>query len=147
MELLKKLSNLMRGIGKDEKPQMPEWFGSYLDEDGIVADVIKRVSADSVALERWLDPWSWKFPYLGRPMPFVQREQEPEHTGCLMFADRGIRNFYGLWHANNPHTGGDEFEITDGVVTDPRHPDNFSGRVIERVRDELAKRYPQKAAA
>jgi hypothetical protein len=145
MEILKKLSNLMRGIGKDEKPQMPEWFGSYLDEDGIVADVIKRVSADSVALERWLDPWSWKFPYLGRPMPFGPKE--PEHAGCLVFADRGIRNFYGLWHANNPHTGGDEFEITDNVITDPRHPDNFSGRIIDRVRAELAKRFPRQEAA
>ena len=47
-----------------------------------------------------------------------------------MFAGMAIRNFYGLWHASNPHTafGTDEdLEITDGIVTDPRHPDNVLG--------------------
>lgn len=146
--LLTKLSNLVRGLGKDEKPKAVKWFGSYLDEDGIVADVLKRVQADEVALQRWLDPWSWKFPYLGRPMPFSKESpQPPEHAGCLLFADRGIRNFYGLWHADNPHTGGDDFEITDGIITDPRHPDNFSGRIVDRVKAELARLYPQPVAA
>jgi hypothetical protein len=102
-------------------------------------------------LKHWLDPWSWKFPYLGRPMPFSKDNPEPpEHAGCLIWADRGIRNYYGLWHADNPHTAfgvDDNVEITDGIITDPRHPDNFSGRVVDRVKDELAARFPTKAAA
>ena len=146
--LLTKLSNLIRGIGKNEAPQAADWFGSYLDEDGIVADVLKRVRADKVALQRWLDPWSWKFPYLGRPMPFaVEAPKPPDHAGCLVFADRGIRNYYGLWHANNPHIEAEDVEITDGVITDPRHPDNFSGRVVDRVKAELKRLYPEPVAA
>jgi hypothetical protein len=141
MKILKKLSNLIGGLGKNEKPEMPKWFGSYLDEDAMVADVVRRVSDDQIALNRWLDPYSWKFPYLGRPIPFGPKE--PEHTGCLIHAGRGIRNFYGLWHADNPHTGGNDYEITDGIVTDPRHPDNFSQRVVERAKAELARLFPE----
>lgn len=143
---LLKLSNLMRGLGKDEKPQQEKWFGSYLDEDGIVADVLKRVRADEVALKRWLDPWSWKFPAFGaRPIPFAKTpETPPDHAGCLVFASRGIRNYYGLWHADNPYVVVEDAQIDedgimeDGVITDPRHPDNLSGRVVDRVRAELA---------
>lgn len=146
--LLKKLSNLVRGIGKGETPQRAEWFGSYLDEDCIVADVLNRVREDEVALKRWLDPWSWKFPYLGRPMPFaVEAPKPPDHAGCLVFASRGIRNFYGLWHADNPHTEAEDVEITDGIITDPRHPDNFSGRIVDRVKAELKRLYPEPVAA
>jgi hypothetical protein len=36
-------------------------------------------------------------------------------------------------------------EITDGIVTDPRHPDNFSFRVIAGVKAELAKLVPEAA--
>jgi hypothetical protein len=67
----------------------------------------------------------------------------PEHAGCLIHAGRGIRNFYGLWHADNPHTGVGEYEVTDGIVTDPRHPDNFSQRVVERAKAELARLFPE----
>lgn len=139
MGLIEKLSNLIRGLGKTEKPQMPkEWFGSYLDEDGIVADVFKRISEDEESTKLWLDPWSWKFPYLGSR---IAQDNAPEHAGCLIWADRGIRNYYGLWHADNPHTAfgaDDDVEITDGIITDPRHPDNFSDRVVQRVKKALA---------
>ncbi|MBP1296995.1 MULTISPECIES: hypothetical protein [Bradyrhizobium] len=143
--LMNKLSNLIRGIGKGEKPQAVDWFGSYLDEDGIVADVIQRIRKDEVALRRWLDPWSWKFPFTLSPV--LYRPPPPDHAGCLVFAHRGIRNFYGLWHADNPHTEAQDVVVEDGIITDPRHPDNFSGRVVERVKTELAKLYPQVVAA
>jgi hypothetical protein len=134
---LLKLSNLMRGLGKKEKPQQEPWFGSYLDEDGVVADVLKRIQSDEVAVKRWLDPWSWRFPVLDRQIPFAPKVETPEHAGCLLFAPMSIRNYYGMWHANNPYTEAEDAETTDGFITDPRHPDNFSGRVIDRVKAEL----------
>jgi hypothetical protein len=136
----------MANVVEGEPRGSQEWFGSYLDEDSIVANVLKRVSADEIAVKRWLDPVSWKPPvgWLGtRRMPFSAKPKEdPEHAGCLMSAGMSIRNFYGLWHASNPNTafGVDEdIQTEDGVVTDPRHPDNMSGRIIERVKDELRK--------
>jgi hypothetical protein len=39
-------------------------------------------------------------------MPFARKllpEQDPAHAGRLMFASIALRNFYGLWHADNPH--------------------------------------------
>ena len=55
----------------------------------------------------------------------------PEHAGCLMFAAMNIRNFYGMWHADNPHTEAEDVEITDGIVTDQRmcpDPENLIAR-------------------
>jgi hypothetical protein len=145
---LLKLSNLMRGLGKKEKPQQENWLGAYLNEDDVVTDVLKRVSSDPVAVQRWLDPWSWQFPPIGaRPIPFAPKLDIPDHAGCLLFAPMSIRNYYGMWHANNPYTEAEDFELTDGYITDPRHPDNFSRRVVDRVKAELAASFPQKAAA
>lgn len=111
-----------------------KWLGSYLDEDGVVADVLEKVSADPVAVKRWLDPHSWGFrPHLSSE----ELKSLPEHAGCLMFAGMAIRNFYGMWHADNPHTVGEDAEVTDGIITDKRHPDNLSGRVIDRVKAAL----------
>jgi hypothetical protein len=135
------MANVVEGEPRDSQ----EWHGSYLDEDGIVADIMKRVSADAEAVKRWLDPWSWRMPFTlgGRMM-----SDAPEHAGCMNFAGMAIRNFYGLWHADNPHTAfglEDDVEITDGIVTDARHPDNFSRRVIDRVKAELQKLVPAEA--
>jgi hypothetical protein len=141
------MANVVEGEPRDSQ----EWFGSYLDEDGVVADVLKRVTADEVAIQRWLDPASWTFPDLGfKPMPFsrVVKKNVPEHAGCLMFAGMSIRNFYGLWHASNPHTAfgiEDDVQVEDGIITDPRHPDNMSGRIIDRVKAELKKLIPEAA--
>jgi hypothetical protein len=133
------MSNVVEGEPRDSQ----EWFGSYLNEDGIVADVLKRVIADAVGVKRWLDPKSWRPTLSTFPM------KDEENAGCLMFAGMSIRNFYGLWHADNPHTAfgtDDDVEITDGIVTDPRHPDNISGRIIDRVKTELAKLVEAKLA-
>ncbi|ARQ95271.1 hypothetical protein [Bradyrhizobium phage BDU-MI-1] len=133
----------MANVVEGEPRNSQEWFGSYLDEDGIVADVLKRVQADQEAVKRWLDPVSWRVPngWLGaRRMPFSIVKEDPDHAGCLMFAPMSIRNFYGLWHASNPHTAfdiHDDVEITDGVITDKRHPDNMSFRIIDRVKKAL----------
>ncbi|WP_315782226.1 hypothetical protein [Bradyrhizobium sp. SZCCHNPS1003] len=129
----------MANVVEGEPRNSQEWHGSYLDEDSMVADVLARVSADPVAVKRWLDPASWHLP---DPRLFRSKDEYPAHAGCLTFAGMSIRNFYGLWHADNPHTAfdlHDDVEITDGIITDKRHPDNFSDRVIQRVKAELAK--------
>jgi len=140
------MANVVEGEPSDSR----EWFGSYLDEDGIVADIIKRVTADTVAIKRWLDPQSWYMPNVKFSLGDLAMDQLPEGAGSLMFAPMAIRNFYGLWHASNPHTAfglDDDVEITDGIVTDPRHPDNFSGRVIRLVMEELKRLHPEPVAA
>ena len=113
------------------------WQGSYLDEDGIVADILAKVRADPKVVQMWLDDDSWHMPMsmdglLGKPS-----------AGALMFAGMAIRNWYGLWHPECPYTRntGPDLEITDGVVTDPLFADNLSGRIIDRVRADLAEEY------
>ena len=129
----------MSDVVKAEPRNSQEWLGHYLDEDGVVADVLKRVSADAEGLKRWLDPVSWHMPLLKMGGGKIDPDA-PEHAGCLMFAGMSIRNFYGMWHADNPHTEAEDVEITDGIITDRRHPDNFSARVIERVKAALAEK-------
>lgn len=137
------MANVVEGEPRDSQ----EWHGSYLDEDGMVADIVAKVSADAVAVKRWLDPLSWRMPL---HLSSESMKALPEHAGCLIFAPMSIRNFYGLWHASNPHTAfaiDEELEMTDGIVTDARHPDNFSHRVIDRVKAELKKLFPEPVAA
>jgi hypothetical protein len=128
----------MANVVEAEPRNSQEWFGSYLNEDGIVADVIKRVSADAVAVKRWLDPKSWKFPMVSDS---GDADRKSDTDGCLLWAGMSIRNFYGLWHADNPHTAfsiEDDVQIEDGIITDKRHPDNMSGRIVDRVKKALA---------
>jgi hypothetical protein len=135
----------MANVVEGEPRNYQEWHGSYLNEDGIVADVLKRVTAEAEAVKRWLDPKSWKIPMVSDS---GDADKSADTDGCLVFAGMSIRNFYGLWHADHPHTAfglEDDVEITDGVITDPRHPDNFSGRVIDRVKAELKKLVPEPA--
>lgn len=111
------------------------WAGTFLNEDEIVADIIKNVRAVG-AEAHWTDPWSFKSPFIGRGPDMIDNDA-PEHAGCLMFVGMHIRNHYGLWHPDCPITKHEDLEVTDGIITDPRHPDNVSARIIERVRAEL----------
>lgn len=109
------------------------WPGRYLSEDEIVADMLANIKADPEGVKVWRDPRSWSLRLRlinGRPDP-----DAPAHAGCLAFVGMDVRNYYGLC----PHTEfrSDELEIVDGVITDPRHPDNVSGRIIDRVRKAL----------
>jgi hypothetical protein len=137
----------MANVVEGEPRNSQEWFGSYIDEDGVVADILKRVTADDVAVKRWLDPQSWYMPNVRFSLGGLAVDEVPEGAGSLMFAPMAIRNFYGMWHADNPHTEVEDLETTDGIVTDPRHPDNFSGRVIRRVKEELKRLYPEPKTA
>jgi hypothetical protein len=122
LDILKSLYDGLRGYPK--KAPKPDWHGTYLNEDGIVADILSKVKNDPVARKRWLDPDSW---YSGWHKGGLK--DIPEHAGCLMFAGMSIRNWYGLWHLECPYTcnEGDGLEITDGIITDARHADNLLG--------------------
>lgn len=114
-----------------------QWHGTYLSEDEIVVDMLARIKSDPDGVKIWNDPASWKLPYDERGR-FA--ETAPEHAGSLMFVGMTVRNWYGLWKDECPHTitNGPDLEITDGIITDPRFPDNLSGRIIDRVRAVLA---------
>ena len=113
------------------------WHGSYLNEDGIVADMLAKIKAEPEGVKLWLDPHSWTMPFIvvGSLVP----TDLPPYAGCLMHVGMQVRNYYGLWHASCPYTkcGDLDLEITDGIITDPLFPDNMSARIIERVRKSL----------
>lgn len=123
------------------------WHGRFLSPDEIAADMVARIRKDPVALQRWLDPWSWEHPLRGLQMsapdglPWREKPDQqavPDHCGCLFDAGRAVRNWYGLWRSGNPYTKtGDDVELTDGIITDPRHPDNLSADIIVRVLNTL----------
>lgn len=108
----------------------------YLNEEEIVADMVARIKADPEGVKRWTDPHSWKMPIMGDGK---MDPNAPDYAGCLLFVGMQVRNHYGLWHKECPITKGDgpDLEITDGIITDARHPDNLSGRIIDRVRTIL----------
>lgn len=105
-----------------------DWLGKFLNEDEIVEDLLQRIIIDPIAIERWLDERSWRYPILIHGI----KDSSPEHAGCLVFAGMHIRNFYGMWSKDNPYT-----VFSDESIDDSKHPDNFSARVIERVKDAL----------
>jgi hypothetical protein len=110
-----------------------EWQGTYLDEDGIVADILARVKADPETVKMWLDDDSWYMPLSMDGM------LDKPSAGALMFTGMHIRNWYGLWHTECPYTKNTgDIEIRDGIITDPLFADNLSGRVIDRVKAALA---------
>lgn len=50
-----------------------------------------------------------------------------------------IRNTYNLWRADNPHTMKDYVpEIRNGADCSPRHPDQTSMRIIEKLYAKVA---------
>lgn len=114
----------------------PDWYGTYLNENEIFADMLTKIKADPEGMKRWTDPASWALPIKDG----MVEEAAPEHAGCLMFVGMQVRNYYGLWHQDCPHTlcDGPDLQIVDGIVTDSRFPDNMSGRIVDRVRSELA---------
>ena len=48
-------------------------------------------------------------------------------------AGMGIRNRFGLWDKENPHTVNDAEPNEQGIVDHPRHPDNLSGAILEAL--------------
>lgn len=140
---MKWLETLKARLLRREQELQQRWAGTFLSPDEIVADMLARIRKDPVAVQRWLDPWSWKHPaavYLlkddGTPKP-------PDHAGCLFDAGRAVRNWYGLWKPECPYTKlvDTDLELTDGVITDPLFPDNLSATIIDRVKATLQKEH------
>lgn len=111
---------------------MSGWHGSYLSEDEIVTDMLAKIKADPEAVKRWNDPRSWRLPdSLITLCPVEKAEDDCDYAGCMMFAGMNVRNYYGLWHKDNPYT------LIYLKQDHPQHPDNLSGRAIDRVRFAL----------
>jgi hypothetical protein len=127
--------------GKVSAPP-PKRKGRFLSEDEIVEDLVAKIVADEVAMQRWTDPVSWKFPCINPALNDFK--EEPEHSGCMLWISREIRNYYGLWDPENPYTKIDDCLIEDGVITDPLFPDNLSGRVVDRVKEILINKTREK---
>jgi hypothetical protein len=87
----------------------------YLSEDQIVEAELKRLRPDDVKYLR----------VAGENGDLARLHM---HYGLW------LRNTYNLWHQENPHTMlGYAPELRDGADCNPRHPDNMSGRIIEKL--------------
>lgn len=120
-------------------PPPREWYGAYLSEDEIVSDMLARIKANAKIVALWLDPESWSMASLidgnsGEPKSSIN-----PNAGALTHIGMGVRNYYGLWHMSCPLTAVPEqqYKVERGIITDERHPDNLSARIIERVRVEI----------
>jgi hypothetical protein len=134
MMLIEKLKAWWSGLtsSNDAIPLTKSWYGEFLREEEIVEDMLKTIRSDPVALKRWIDPASWSF-------PFYTDEKTPDHAGCLVFVGMMMRNYYGLWHKENPFVYLNPPPNADGIIDHPMFPDNISGRIISCVKAELAK--------
>lgn len=72
---------------------------------------------------------------LNQPSPAAPHR--PDHEGCLHYAGMSIRNYYGLWDKKNPYTLINPPPNAEGIIDHPLHPDNLSGRIIDRVRKAI----------
>lgn len=113
-----------------EQRKEPKWHGTFLSEDEIVADMVAKIRADPRALKVWRDPASHGPLQLNNP-------EACENAGALMFAGMGVRNWYGLWKPECPYTENENCVVENGVIIDPRFADNVSGRIMDRVAEEL----------
>lgn len=116
------------------EPPPRKWVGRYMSEVEIIEDLVAKIKNNDDAIKVWSSPDAFVMPKFDPKSLDV-----PDATaGALMFAGMSIRNWYGLWDTDNPYTKTAnklcDMEITDGIITDPLHPDNFSGRIIDRVR-------------
>lgn len=115
-------------------PEPGEWVGRHLSENEIIDDLLAKIRSDEETVTLWKSDDSFHLPYqLTEP----DGTEPSKGAGSLMFVGMPIRNWYGLWHPENPYTKIVDCRIEDEIITDPRHPDNFSGRIIGRVRKVL----------
>lgn len=121
-----------------QKPEPPKpvelpprkWSGRYMSEVEIIEDMIAKIKVDGEAIKAWSSPDAFVMPKLTIGCPEVPEK----HAGSLMLAGMSIRNWYGLWDSENPYTKVSACLTEDDIITDPLHPDNFSVRIIDRVR-------------
>lgn len=88
-------------------------FKLYLPEDMIIADLASALTTDTL---RWFSE------------AHINDLSLLHHTYGM-----DIRNTYGLWDFENPHVALRPPKMENGVVTDPKFPDNMSQRIIEKI--------------
>lgn len=104
---------------------MTEWpkVEKFLTEDEIVEVLFARTK-DSLGVE-----------------DFIKDGPGLYHHGF----GTSVRNEFHLWHPENPHTMNDYVpELRSGVDYSPRHPDNTSGRILDKLHTRLTQYYVEK---
>jgi len=87
----------------------------FLNEDEIVWDIMSRMTPE---------------------LDTEIRAPQNEAAVAVMFHSsfgRYVRNTYGMWHPNNPHTTRAVVDKDNESVYTGNHPDDMSARIIERV--------------
>lgn len=96
--------------------------GSYMSEDQILVHLHTNTTDKST-------------------IDWLKRKMAPESGESEFFNNyqrgafsRFIRNSYGMWHVDNPHVAvNDPVNNFEGVITDPRFPDNLSATIVDRL--------------
>jgi hypothetical protein len=117
------------------KPE-PEWFGRFLSPDEIVDDMVKHIISNPEIVKIWCDPESFTLAGLFEPGRKWKTDPNP-NAGRLAFVPMNIRNWYGLWREDCPYTEIKVPVVENGIITDPRFPDNLSGKIIEDVKKRV----------
>ncbi len=107
-----------------EYPLIKNPDGSYMDEKQIL-EHLKENTKDKETIRIIANDFK------------PSEDSTPEDKWTYAFGrdsfGRHIRNNYGLWREDNLHTVNDPPPNKDGIIDHPNHPDNFSGRIIERL--------------
>ena len=106
--------------------------GSYMNEDEIVQDIIDALKGNPGSeLEGLL-----KSGFKTEPSEFDLTTPPFSNfldTYAKISFGRYLRNTYGLWQEDNPHVCINPDPNADGIIDHPRHPDNLSGTIIDRL--------------
>jgi hypothetical protein len=106
--------------------------GSYMDNKQILADMIANRLTDDVR-----ELLKNKFAAKESDQEAIKATGFDPNAFSRWELGRWIRNSYGLWNEDNPHTMSpwvDNGSTPDSVF----HPDNFSGAIIDRLEDHFA---------
>lgn len=91
----------------------------YMSEEQIVKDLLYRIRTNPESLDDWM-------------------KLKRDHVGMLHHGlGTKIRNYYGLWDPKNPHVKVNAKPNKDGIIDDPKFPDQVSHRILTDVWDVL----------
>lgn len=115
--------------------------GTFMDAEQIASDIITTKIQDHKTIDWIYNNYTDK----DRKQP-VYADGTPMEINFDAFEQsqfgRWIRNSYGLWDPANPYTGPnpvlkDGYTRTNGIIDDPRFPDNYSGFVMEMLVEKI----------
>ncbi len=111
------------------------WFDAYMLTVRLIVRRMFRVYFTETEMIRDQLAWFWQSPeVVGR---MVDTSDSFMYGQRYILLGRLIRNEYGLWESQNPYTKIVDCETTDGIITDPLHPDAVSSRVTTEVMTSL----------